>query len=84
MTYNISNCKMLERKTIGNCIGNMTAIPDSAKYHHGALVQGYVSRRQPEGYAFDYDGQFGKGYILFMPNYHTTRFCNVEYFIEED
>lgn len=48
--------------------------------HHVALTKGYVSRKS-EGAVVAYDGKFGKGVKVLRPNYKSTRYCIVEYWI---
>lgn len=48
---------------------------------HTSLARGYVSRKS-EGYVSEYSGKFGKGFVLKTPNFESTRFCYITYFIE--
>ncbi len=48
---------------------------------HTSLARGYVSRKS-EGYVYEYAGKFGKGFVLATPNFRSTRFYYVTYFIE--
>lgn len=50
------------------------------KLHHAALHRGYVSRKIA-GYASEYKGRFGEGIIVYRPNFNSTRYCIVEYYI---
>lgn len=50
------------------------------EYHHTGSRRGYVSRKC-DGVVEEYDGRFGKGYIIVMPRWDTTSYVNVEYFI---
>ena len=50
------------------------------KLHHSALRQGYVSRKIA-GTASVYKGRFGEGIIILRPNFNSTRYCIVEYYI---
>lgn len=47
---------------------------------HTALTRGYVSRKT-EGYVESYEGKFGKGYKHYEPNWDSSRYCNVTYYI---
>ena len=48
--------------------------------HHAALNRGYISRKS-EGTVVDYKGYFGKGFKVFLPNWDSTRYCVVAYYI---
>lgn len=50
---------------------------------HTSLARGYVSRKCPGGYIEKYKGRFGEGYKLLTPNYTSTRYCFVTYFIKD-
>ena len=50
------------------------------KEHHKSLHQGYVSRKK-DGVILPYNGRFGEGYMLFSPNFDSSRFCFVTYYI---
>jgi hypothetical protein len=50
------------------------------KLHHTALARGYVSRKT-DGHVNDYSGYFGKGYAHYKPNFESTRYCYVTYYI---
>lgn len=55
-------------------------------FHHFASAQGYLKRNQKkreqeEVMITKYAGKFGKGYILYLPNYLTKRFVHKFYFI---
>mgnify|MGYP003292593277 CR=1 FL=1 len=53
------------------------------KFHHSALRRGYVSRKS-EGKIEEYSGRFGKGYILITPNWNSTQYVNISYYIKQD
>ena len=54
----------------------------NAKYHHTAKFLGYVSRKI-ECELFLYKGRFGTGFIVAYPNYKSTLYCYIDYFIVE-
>ena len=51
------------------------------KHHHNALFQGYVSRKT-DGIVQKYSGKFGKGYKVLRPNWNSTRYSEVSYYVE--
>jgi len=53
------------------------------KYSHTSLKRGYVSRKNPEGLKVPYNGRFGKGIKILNPNWGSTRYCFVAYYLEE-
>ncbi len=55
---------------------------DPAYYvHHSAHRKGYESRRG-NGHVERYAGKFGKGFVLVTPNWDSTRYVNITYYIE--
>ena len=52
------------------------------KFHHSALTRGYVSRKNLKGIIQEYNGKFGKGIKIYTPNFNSTRYCFVSYYIE--
>lgn len=50
--------------------------------HHTGSRRGYESRRG-NGHAESYKGKFGEGYIIITPRFDTTRYVNVEYYINK-
>lgn len=48
--------------------------------HHTSLFRGYVSRRC-EGVYAPYNGRFGVGYTLRSPNWKSSVYSHVTYFI---
>ena len=52
------------------------------KYHHTGSRRGYESRKS-NGHVESYNGRYGKGYIAITPRWDTTRYVNVEYYIEK-
>lgn len=53
------------------------------KLSHTSLARGYVSRKNKEGIKIKYEGRFGKGYKVLKPNFESTRYCYVSYYIED-
>lgn len=60
-------------------IKNMVA-EGKIKEHHTALFRGYVSRTRG-GHVLPYSGKFGKGYMVMSPNWKSSRYSYVTYFI---
>lgn len=52
------------------------------RLHHTALTRGYVSRKCPEGIKERYSGKFGTGYTIKKPNWKSTQYCYIEYWVE--
>ena len=52
-------------------------------FHHRSLTQGYVSVKQTEGIKKPYDGKFGVGYTIRHHNPNSTRYCWLDYYIED-
>ena len=52
--------------------------------HHTALTRGYVSRKlsNDDCVAIPYSGKFGEGYIVYTPNWDSTRYCYISYYIK--
>ena len=60
------------------------------RYSHTSLKQGYVSRVKPnsehpasKGYYKPYSGRFGEGFAELEPNWNSTRYCFISYWIAE-
>lgn len=53
---------------------------EGKKLHHSALARGYVSRKT-EGVVEQYEGRFGKGVKVCKPNFGSSRYMIVEYWI---
>lgn len=56
--------------------------------HHTSWRRGYVSRRPDvngeRGYVNDYDGRFGRGYVLHTPDGRATYYHHVTFIIERE
>lgn len=65
---------------------NRKDLANSNKYklHHIGSRQGYVSRKAniDDLEAKIYSGRFGTGYTVETPRFDTTRYVNVEYWLE--
>jgi len=48
--------------------------------HHTSYTRGYVSRKI-EGYSQPYRGRFGKGFIYYSPNWDSTQYSFITYYI---
>lgn len=53
------------------------------KFHHTALTRGYVSIKNTDGVKEEYNGKFGKGYTVKRHNSESTRYCFVDYYVEQ-
>ena len=51
--------------------------------HHTSSRRGYESRKT-EGHVEEYNGRFGKGYIIVRPRYDTTQYVFYEYYIRKE
>ena len=58
---------------------------DQLRCHHTALARGYVSRKLSDDDlpVYEYHGRFGDGFVVYLPNYLSTRYCQIMYFIKE-
>lgn len=54
----------------------------NAKFKRKSKFLGYVSRKK-EHEIFYYKGRFGTGFIVAYPNYKSTLYCYIDYFIIE-
>ena len=50
--------------------------------HHTALSHGYISRKNKSGIIEEYDGRFGKGYTVKKPNFESTRYYQISYYVK--
>jgi hypothetical protein len=50
--------------------------------HHASYFKGYVSRRT-KGFIEPYIGKYGRGYKIYLPNWSSTWFSVVQYWIEK-
>ena len=46
-----------------------------------SMCRGYVSRKI-EGYAEPYKGRYGIGYCVYRPNWESTRYSFITYYVE--
>ena len=49
-------------------------------YHHTAARREYISRKT-EGRVSEYNGRFGRGYVIDCPRWDTTNYCSRQYWI---
>lgn len=52
------------------------------RLHHTALNGGYISRKLKDGIIEKYDGRFGKGYTVKKPNFESTRYYHISYYVK--
>lgn len=54
--------------------------------HHEATCQGYLSRKlSPEELpVYPYTGKFGRGFKVLLPNWGSTNYSRVKYFIYKE
>ena len=60
------------------------ALVDAGKLKelHTSTFRGYVSRKKhKDGIAEKYDGKFGKGYVIRRPNWQSTGYSYITYYI---
>ena len=50
-------------------------------YHHTSYVRWYEPRRNNAGSVEDYKGKFGEGYRVYRPNWKSTQYSFVDYYI---
>jgi len=60
----------------------MNEVTKNLKLSHTSLTRGYVSRKNPEGITMPYEGKFGKGVKVLTPNFESTRYCYVTYYVQ--
>lgn len=54
---------------------------DLFPFHHRALTSGYVPKEPGTTGFFAYKGNHGLGYVRYVTNPASTRYCYVEYYI---
>lgn len=52
-----------------------------ARYHHRSLTRCYVTRTGDTGAAYAYNGRFGRGYVQYQPNWESTTYSFINYYI---
>lgn len=52
------------------------------RLHHTALRAGYISRKNKSGIIEEYDGRFGKGFTVSKPNFKSTRYYHISYYVK--
>jgi hypothetical protein len=50
-------------------------------HSHTAMFRGYVSRKDGS-YARPYKGRYGRGVVVYSPNWGSTRYSFVSYYLE--
>ena len=50
--------------------------------HHTSLYHGYMKVKSG-GVVKEYNGKFGKGYVVLYNNPASTRYCFITYYIEK-
>lgn len=50
-------------------------------FHHSAITMGYTPLKD-NFKKFEYEGKFGKGYVVYIHSPISIRFCKIEYYIE--
>lgn len=62
---------------------NPQDLTQSSEYmhHHTSLARGYVSRKS-DGFVRAYKGRFGEGYTIALPNWDSTRYYRLAYYIK--
>lgn len=50
--------------------------------HHTSLKGGYISRKNKSGIIEEYDGRFGKGFTVSKPNYESSRYYYISYYVK--
>ena len=53
------------------------------EFHHESFRAGYVSRRI-RGLVVPYTGRFGVGYQVLIPNWGSSQYCYVRYYIKRE
>lgn len=53
------------------------------KLHHTALTRGYVSVKEVNGIKENYNGKFGTGYTIKRNNPNSSRYCYIDYYVED-
>lgn len=59
---------------------------DSRGYrlHHSATTRCYVSRKSEMRRVETYKGRFGEGYIVYTPNWRSTNYSYIVYYIKKE
>lgn len=54
------------------------------RLYQTALTRGYISRKKKDSdlVCDEYTGKYGKGYKVLKPNFNSTKYCVVEYWIK--
>jgi hypothetical protein len=77
----ILNRKAQSEKNYQKLINELEA--SGFQYHHSAYARGYVSRvNYPD--VKQYDGRYGRGVKVLLPNHKSTRYAVAEYYIQTE
>ena len=57
-------------------------IKQGYKLHHTSLKSGYISRKLKDGIIEKYDGRFGTGYTIKKPNFESTKYYFISYYVK--
>lgn len=60
---------------------NAAVAAGQLKVARTSMWRGYVSRKT-NGHAASYKGKYGSGYCVFRPNWESTRYSFVTYYVE--
>jgi len=61
----------------------LTFLTENLYEHHTSLCRGYVSRKDNLVRWDNYAGRFGKGIRVYSPNYESTQYCYVTYWVKD-
>jgi hypothetical protein len=61
---------------------NMAVSAGKLKAVRTSMWRGYVSRKGKVNAAHPYEGRYGRGYCVYRPNWESTRYSFVTYYIE--
>lgn len=57
-------------------------IKQGYKLHHTSFKRGYISRKLKDGIIEEYSGRFGKGYTIKKPNFKSTHYYFISYYVK--
>lgn len=55
---------------------------EGRRKHHVATVRTYVSRRTHLYDVAEYEGKYGKGYTILLPNWQSSRYSYIAYYVK--
>ena len=56
----------------------------NCSFHHEATARGYVSRKKKTVTVEPYAGKFGEGFKVLLPDWRSTSYCKVYYWIKRN